>query len=143
MTDQPPKTTRNLHTNAVFELLSDNQMRFVTAMVDNPSFSKKEAAEHIGLNPDTVYRWGSIINDAIEQARVDAHKSALEMQKNALIKAMAVKIALLGSEDESIRSRVATELIEWQLGRATNRTEHTGADGGAMTFNLVFPDDNS
>lgn len=146
MTENKPKTTSDLHTNAIFELLSDNQMRFVTAMVSNPSFSKREAAEHIGLNPDTVYRWGTIINDAVDQARLDTHMATLEMRKQAVMKAMRVKIALLDSDDENVRSKAATELIEWELGKANQRTEHTGADGKPIEVNWsqvmrVDPDD--
>ena len=56
------------------------------------------------------------------------------MRKQALLKAMAVKVKLLDSVDENVRSKVATELIEWELGKATLRNEHTGAGGGAVEF---------
>jgi len=123
---------QKLHTDDVFALLSDNQWRYVTAMVENPSFSKKDGAEHIGMLPDTVYRWPPYVNDAIEQARANVHDAALTMRKQAVLKAIAVKLKLLDSEDEGIRSKVASEIIEWELGKATQRNEVTGADGKAI-----------
>ena len=143
MTENQTKTTDNLHTDDIFALLSDNQWRFVTAMVDNPSFSKKEAAEHIGLLPDTVYRWGNIVNEAVEKAREDVHEAALSMRKRAVLKALRVKISLLDSEEESIRSKAATEIIEWELGKSTQPTELTGKNGGAIETKDVSLDDDT
>ena len=138
MTETHNETTQNLHTDDVFAQLSDSQWRFVTAMVENPSFSKKDAAEYIGINPDTAYRWPKHVNEAVEQARANVHDAALSMRKQAVLKAIAVKLALLNSDDENIRSRAATEIIEWELGKATSRTEHTGADGGAIKWEQVM-----
>jgi len=121
-----------LHTNDLFSQLTDNQWRFVTAMVENPAFTKKAAAEHIGFKPDTVYRWPAYVDDAIVQARHDVHAAALASRRQSLLKAIAVKRALLDSEDETIRSKAASEIIEWELGKATQRNEHTGADGGPL-----------
>ena len=142
MTEKPTEMQTKSHTDAIFSQLSDNQWRFVTAMVENPSFSKKEAAEHIGMQPETIYKWGSVINDAVEVARTNIHEAALERRKKAVLKAIAVKVSLLDSDDESVRSRVATELIEWELGKATQKTEHGNADGKPFEFKLVYPDDN-
>lgn len=142
MTKNNTQTTENPHINDAFSQLSDTQWRFVTAMVENPKFSKKDAAEHIGITPDTVYRWDKAVDAAIEQARADIHRAALEMRKQAVLKAIAVKIKLLDSDDENVRSRAATELIEWELGKATQPTTLGNADDKAFEFKLVYPDDH-
>ena len=121
-----------------FLYLTDSQWRFVTAMVENPSWNKKQGAEHIGLNPRTVYAWGDYVDVAIEFARKDIHQAAVERRKQAILKAIAVKVALLDSEDENIRSKAATEIIEWELGKATQRTENTGANGSALEYVVRF-----
>ena len=126
MTQKNTPTTQNQHTNDVFAQLSKNQWRFVTAMVENPSFSKKDGANHINITPDTVYRWDKVVDDAIELARKNVHDAALSMRKQAVLEAIAVKVALLKSEDEAIRSKAASEIIEWELGKATNRTDVSG-----------------
>lgn len=129
MMETNSEPTQNQHTDDVFSQLSDTQWRFVTAMVENPTFSKKDAAKHIGITPDTVYRWDKTVDAAIETARANIHQAALGMRKQAVLKAIAVKIRLLDSDDENVRSKVATEIIEWELGKAAQRTELANADG--------------
>jgi hypothetical protein len=143
MTSNQAEMTPKVHTDSTFSQLSDNQWRFVTAMVENPAFTKKEAAEHIGLKPKTVYRWDDIVNQAVEHARANIHSAAIGMRKQAVLKAVAVKIALLDSEDENIRSKAASEIIDWELGRATQKQEIAGEGGGAIehVFKLVYPED--
>ncbi len=138
MTEINSETTQNPHIDDVFSQLSDTQWRFVTAMVENPSFSKKDAAKHIGITADTAYRWDKVVDKAIEKARKDVHSAALSMRKQAVLKAIAVKVKLLNSEDENVRSRAATELIEWELGKATQKNEFTGKDGGAIETKHTF-----
>jgi len=101
----------------------------VTARVENPSFSKKDAAEYIGIEPNTVYKWDTYVDDALEVARADIHRAALDRRKQAVLKAIAVKIALLDSEDENVRSKVASEIIEWELGKASQGVTVGNADG--------------
>lgn len=129
----PNKITEKPQNIDPFALLSDTEWRFVTAMVENPTFSKKQAAEHIGITPDYMYRWGAHVDEAVILSRRNIHDAALSMRKKAVLKAIAVKVKLLDSEDENVRSKAASEIIEWELGKATQKNEHTGADGGAIT----------
>lgn len=143
MTDNT-KPTDDIQQNSPFDLLTDNQWRFVSAMIADPSRSKKDAADVVGVTADTVYRWGSHVDDALKQARRNLHYATLQRRKQALLRAMEVKLQLLDSEDESIRSRAATEIIEWELGKSTQRTEHTGADGEPIqvTWEQLFTRDD-
>jgi len=137
------KNPRNQHTDGVFAQLSDKQWRFVTAMVENPSFSKKDAATYIGLVPDTAYRWPSYVNEAVEQARRNVHDAALAMRKQAVLKAVGVKLALLNSDDEAIRSKAASEIIEWELGKAATRADiDITSDGERLTGLIINLDDD-
>ena len=141
MTKKEPKAIDEVHTNAIFSQLSENQWRFVTAMVENPAYSKKEAAEHIGMNPQTIYKWGDLINRAVELARRDIHSAALDRRKQAVLKAISVKLALLDSDDENVRSKAASEIINWELGQATQKQDLT-TNGKDLTFTFVYPDDD-
>jgi hypothetical protein len=132
--------TEKPHTKADFSMLSDTQWRFITAMIENPDFSKKDAANHIGIEADTVYRWPAYVNDAINQARRDVHEAARNMRKQAVLKAIAVKVALLDSDDENVRSKAASEIIEWELGKATQRNELTGAGGSELVIRVEYDD---
>ena len=141
MTQDNSETTGQPHTNDLFSLLSDVQWRFVTAMVENPTFTKKAAAEHIGITADTAYRWPDYVDDAVEQARQEIHNAARAMRKQAVLKAIAVKLKLLDSDDEAIRSKAASEIIEWELGKAIQHTDITSA-GEKFNFEIVYPDDH-
>lgn len=110
----------------VLARLTTDQIRFVVA---RQQFSTdKEAAEEIGIKPDTVYQWkhkGLPIDDAVRFMALDGMITALHIRKRNLAKAMAVKVAGLDSEDERLRQGVATEVIEWELGKATQGIDQT------------------
>ena len=125
--------TRENQANSSSELdealwrLTPDQIRFVVARQECPT--DKEAAEQIGISPATVSYWktkGAPIDDALRLMAVDGLVTALHIRKRNLTKAMLVKVAGLDSGDERLRQGVATEIVEWELGRATQTTEITG-----------------
>lgn len=116
----------------VMARLSKDQLRFIIAIQDYPS--KKEAAEAIGIKPDTVYRWNGDIEEAVRLFALDRIETARQMRVMNLIKAMAVKIAGLDSDDEALRQKVATEIIEGELGKASQPL--TGEGGGPLTVSV-------
>lgn len=101
--------------SALLGQLNTNQLRYIVARQEYPT--KGEAAEAIGIQPDTVYRWPEIVEEAARLMAGDGVLVAYEMRRRALPKAMAVKIAGLDSENERLRQDVATEIIESELGR--------------------------
>ena len=119
--------------------LSMTQIRFIIARLETKT--DKEAAAVIDISPSTVKSWNSsgdkaIIDQAIDAMRFDGMITAVEIRRRNLAKAMAVKVAGLDCDDEVTRQKVATEIIEWEMGRATQRQELTGADGGAVIINI-------
>lgn len=144
-TEEKPKKPKDDVAISPFLLLSDTQWRYITAMVENPTFSKKDAASHIGLSVSTIYEWTKktpYVDIALEHARANIHEAALERRKQAVLKAIAVKIALLDSEDEGVRSKAASEIIEWELGKAKNSTDVT-TNGKDISITLVYPDSDN
>jgi len=104
--------------------LSTDQIRFVVARQE---FSTdKEAAEAIGISAQTVYRWPDAVKEAVRLMSVDGLVTAQVVRKRALAKAMLVKVDGLDSDDERLRQNVATEVIEWEMGKATQTTELKG-----------------
>ncbi len=120
--------------------LSMTQIRFAIARVEHKS--DKEAAEAIGISPTTVYSWDNKadVNNVIDLMRLDGLITALEIRRRHLAKAMAVKVAGLESDNDKIRQDVATELIEWELGRAQQKTDVTSG-GEKISVFLVNDDD--
>jgi hypothetical protein len=113
--------------------LSRDQVRFVVARQEFAT--DKEAAGAIGIKPNTAYSWrydGVPIDEAIRLMAADGLIVAQEVRRRALAKAMLVKTAGLDNKNARIAQGAATEIIEWEMGRASQRTELTGRDGGPI-----------
>ena len=109
----------------VIKQLTSTQLRFVIAR--NDSKSDKEAAEIIGISPSTVKNWDNkaIVDEAIMLMLLDGVITARELRRRNLAKAMAVKVAGLDSVDEKLRQSVATEIVEWEMGKAQGSVDVT------------------
>jgi len=107
--------------------LSKDQLRYIA--IANDYKTKGEAAEAIGMKKDTIYRWPECVQEAVELIAMDAVVSAMEIRKRNLVKAMMIKVAGLDIDDDALRQKVATEIIEGELGKPTQKNEVTGADG--------------
>jgi len=116
---------------SILQQLSVEQIRFVIARLDTDT--DKDACGCAGLNYNTFRNTPrekrELINQAIALMSFDGLVTALHLRRRALAKAMAIKLAGLDNRDERVRQAVATEIIEWELGKATQRQEHTGAEG--------------
>lgn len=119
---------------AVLAQLSTDQIRFV---VSRQEFgTDKEAAQAVGLKPDTVYHWPGMVREAVRLMAADGIAVAIELRRRNLPKAMMAKVAGLECDDERIRQGVATEIIEWELGKATQRQETDITTGGQAVKTL-------
>ena len=131
MTEQTnPQKSISSELSALLKKLSVDQVRYVIARMDYPT--KGEAAQAIGIKPDTAYRWNGEVERAVELMAMDALESAKVVRRRNLLKAVAVKVKGLDSRDESLRQKVASEIIEWELGKAGASLEVTGKDGEAL-----------
>ena len=120
---------------AMWSRLSHNQQRFAVAMLQ--CASKKEAAEMIGLEPQTVYRWNGDVEQIVAFMRNDYAAAAVGILAANNAKAAMVKIAGLDSDNEKIRQDVASEILDRNLGKATQRQEVTGAAGAPLEIVYV------
>lgn len=136
MTDQPITEKYISDTlETVLAQLSTDQIRFVVARGEYAT--DKEAAKAVGIRADTVYHWPEIVREAVRLMAFDGLVTALHLRRRNLAKAMLVKVGGLDSADERTQQGVATEIIEWELGRATQKAEVTGANGGPVALTVV------
>ena len=134
--ESAPKSTID-ELEATVRNLTADQIRFVVARQE--CSSDKEAAETIGISPETVKNWkykGAPIDDAVRLMALDGIIVAKELRRRNLAKAMAVKVAGLDSAKEQTRQSVSTEIIEWEMGRATQKQEVSGPEGGPIELEL-------
>jgi len=125
--------------DALLGILTTDQLRFLVARTE--ASTDKAAAQGIGISPSTVKGWPKeqkqAIADALRVMAQDGLITALHIRRRNLAKAMGVKVKGLDSGDERVRQGVATEIIEWELGKATQRNEVTGADGGHLLIEYI------
>lgn len=115
--------------------LSPTQKRFAVAMLDYPT--KKEAAEAIGLSPQTVYNWNGSIDTVVSIMQENAALSALSIILASTNKAAMVKAAGLDSDNEKIAQDAASEILDRSLGKPTQRNEITGKDGEPLRVKFI------
>ena len=115
--------------------LTPTQRRFVVAMQEYPT--KKEAAEAIGISPQTAYNWNGTVDDAVAFVVNDVALAMLGIIRANAVKAAAVKAAGLDSTDERVAQAASTEIMDRVAGKATQRQEVTGADGGPVQYEDV------
>jgi hypothetical protein len=140
MTEQTnPQKSISKELSDLLKKLSVDQVRYVIARMDYPT--KGEAAQAIGIKPDTAYRWNGDVERAVELMAMDALESAKVVRRRNLLKAVAVKVKGLDSRDESLRQKVASEIIEWELGKAGASLELTGRDGAPLSWKVFIGED--
>lgn len=128
MAEENVETQKKL--TEILAQLTRNQLRFIVALQEYPG--KEEAAKALHIKPSTVYNWPPEVDEAIKLMAIDAINSALALRKRNLIKAMGVKAAGLDSKDEKIRQNVATEIIEWETGKAKQNVALQNPDGSPL-----------
>ncbi|CAK0768404.1 hypothetical protein CCP3SC15_3870003 [Gammaproteobacteria bacterium] len=143
MTDQTtPNNTGNANSERLAEILQRlnmTQIRFCVARLETKT--DKQAALDIQITDNVVKGWNddgakALVDEAVKLMAFDGVITALELRRRSLAKAMAVKAAGLDSESEKIQQDAATELIEWELGKATQRAELSGPDGTAIPIDI-------
>ena len=117
--------------------LSVDQLRFITARVN--CSTDKEAAQIIGVSPDIVSYWkrkGVPIDEAGKLMALDGVVVAREILRRSVAEAAAVKRAGLQSDDERIKQGAASEILDRELGKPTQKQEIS--TDGEMTFRVVY-----
>jgi len=120
---------------AIWRKLTRNQRRFVIGMTEHGS--KKSCAIAMKLKPPTVYGWPDYVDEAVELYQEHIVDAATGILADAIADAAMVKALGLESGDERIKQKASTEILDRYFGKAKQRTEHTGEDGGPVTVKLV------
>jgi hypothetical protein len=116
--------------------LSDVQLKYVDAMLRCPN--KKQAAQEIGVRPNTVYKWPAYVDEVVHLIRSNRLQAIKAMREQSAFKAMRVKLEGLDSSNPWIRQRVASEILAADLdapasARSTARARNTSQDQLPLT----------
>jgi hypothetical protein len=77
------------------------------------------------------------LNSRADILRKDKALRAVLILGEAVEEAAKVKVAGLKARDERIKQAVATEILDREFGKPTQRQEVTGADGGKVQIEYV------
>ena len=119
---------------SIWRKLTRNQRRFVVGMTEHGS--KKSCALAMNLKPPTVYGWPGYVDEAVELYQEHIVDVATVVLADAIAEAALVKVDGLESGDERIKQKASTEILDRYFGKAKQRTEHTGEDGGDIVINV-------
>lgn len=130
MTDSIPVVPESHTDDNLTDLLrqlSSSQLRFVSRRVWTDTDA--DAARELNISPSTVKAWkqnGAPIDESVRLMKHDGVIMAAEMMRRALADAVEVKIGGLCDRSSSIRQAAATELIDRNMGKPTQRQEVIG-----------------
>lgn len=123
----------------ILATLTPEQIRFLVARLD--AVTDIDAARRAGLTEQSPYKWrnqGVAIDEALNLLAVDGLIMAAHLRRRNLARAMQVKVDGLDARDQRLRQAVATEIIEWELGKAVQKQEVTGKDGAPVEISEVI-----
>ena len=113
----------------VLRQLTYEQVRWVIARAEVTT--DKQACGLVGMNYGTYVHLGDtrkLMDEVVRLMLYDAAVTALHIRRRALARAMAVKVSLLDSDDERVRDKAATDIIEWELGKAPQHVQQQDSE---------------
>lgn len=122
--------------DSLFDGLDERETAYVLARSE--CVSNSEALRRCGKSEGWLYKRNiEDLNNRADELRKNKAMRAAMILSEAVEEAARVKVAGLKVRDERIKQSVATELLERELGKVPQRTELTGADGGAIEVDDV------
>lgn len=140
MTQEATEKSISERIDDLLRQLSVDQLRFIALRQEG--MSKKDAADALGIPPDTMYHWPKVVDDALKLTQLNAAATAIEMRKQSVVKAMLVKRSGLDSNDERVRQNAATEIIEGVLGKAEQTVKGDVAGVLVLAIGGLDPDED-
>ncbi len=101
--------------NGVKDTLTDRQRSVIPHLLSAPSI--EEGCKSAKVGKATLYEWlkNETFREELQRQREVVVKGALETLKGNVTRATEVLVKLLDSEKETIRARVAENIIEFAL----------------------------
>ena len=122
----------------VLAQLTAEQVRYAIARRESKDIT--EACRAIGMRRQRYHEWPenerSLIDEVVRLMERDGVVTALHLRRRSLAEAMGVKTAGLRDPDPKLRQGVATELIEWELGKAKQSMDTNVHGDVRVTHNI-------
>jgi hypothetical protein len=122
----------------IWQKMNHNMRRYAVARLEYSQ--KKEAAVSVGITAETVYRWPDFVEEAVAYLLLEARNSAMDILESGVVRAAMLKLEGMEVDDDDLQQKIASEVLDRVLGRATQRTELTGADGDGLNIHVTLDD---
>jgi len=120
----------------VFEGLNEREIAYVLARSE--SVSNSEALRKCGFSQGWLSKRDiEKLNSRADEIRVNKAVRAALILESGVEQAAKVKVAGLKVRDERIKQAVATEILDREFGKPTQRQEVTGKDGGVIVIRMT------
>lgn len=116
--------------------LTDQRLDYVIARsrVNTDSQALREA----GIGRSSFYSWTleerTALNELAQRVKREVALRAVMVLQDAAEDAAQVKVSGLKSRNEHVKQSASTEILDRVIGKAVNKTEITGANGGALVI---------
>jgi len=116
--------------------LTDQRLDYVIARsrVNTDSQALRDA----GINRSSFYSWTleerTALNELAQRVKREVALRAVMVLQDAAEDAAQVKVSGLKSRNEHVKQSASTEILDRVIGKAVNKTEITGANGGALVI---------
>ena len=108
--------------------------------------SDAQGIKDSGVSKATFYSWKleerEHLNTLAQRIKREAATRVMMVLQDASEIAANVKVGGLKSRNEHIKQDVATEILDRIVGKATQRTELTGKDGGKIEQEITLTDES-
>jgi ActR/RegA family two-component response regulator len=141
--DQRLAEEASLRVRTLLMQMSDKQRKFATALFYSGNIAEACQATKVGINE--YNGWPAAIREGLDEIVAIYYQNVLEvaasMLKNAVLKAVQVKVEGLDSENERVQQEVATEIIQHVFGRPTQKRETVAAVINVKGYVGISPED--
>jgi len=128
----------------ILDQLEDNRLDYVLAR--SKTKSDADGIRNSGVGKTTFYGWDKEerdkLNELAQKLKRETAIRALMLLQDAVEEAATVKIQGMKSRNEHIKQNAASEILDRQLGKPTQRTEHTGDGGGEIGITVRLASDD-
>jgi hypothetical protein len=105
-----------------FEELTEKQQLVILRKIAYPKETYKEIAKATDVSLASLNAWG--LNALADMYRKDIFKLVLARMEKEALKAVDVLVKQMRSTDERIAQQAAIKVLEWHIGKPTQKTEN-------------------
>lgn len=119
----------------------DDDLKRVYVLERSKVNTDKAGYTNAGFSRGTFYNWSSeerqYLNNLAGRIRTEVALQIMMRLQEAGLDAVEVKISGLGARNENIKQRTSTEILEWLIGKPTQKVDQNTSQSGEVTIRII------